>query len=111
MRVNTTFGRLAVGTLVVALSTGLAACGKSGDAGSGGSGDGKVTISVMGLPPATKAATRQAFLDRVAEFEKANPSIHIEPSNVLPDDDLAAAPLLPGGGEWRTRVSLTRFDL
>ncbi|TCC61131.1 DUF4432 family protein [Kribbella pittospori] len=37
--------------------------------------------------------------------------VGVEPSNVLPDDDLAATPLLPAGEEWHTRVTLTRFDL
>jgi hypothetical protein len=37
--------------------------------------------------------------------------VGVEPANVLPDDDLAAAPLLAGGDEWRTSVTLTRFDL
>ncbi|TCC61130.1 extracellular solute-binding protein [Kribbella pittospori] len=107
MRVNTTFGRLAAGTLVVALGTGLAGCGKSGDSGSGGSGDGKVTISVMGLPPATKAATRQAFLDRVAEFEKANPTIHIEPSDAPWDVQTFAAKMAGGRAETVLEIPLT----
>lgn len=104
MRIHTTFGRLVACTVTVALGAGVAACGKSGDSGSG---DSRVTISVMGLPPATKAATRQAFLDRVSAFEKANPGIHVEPSDAPWDVQTFATKLAGGKAETVLEIPLT----
>jgi ABC-type glycerol-3-phosphate transport system substrate-binding protein len=77
--------RVAV-AMAITLALGLVA-GCSGDdddsddAATGGSGgDEKVTISVSNLPPETEKATRDAFLERVQEFEDANPNITIEPN-------------------------------
>jgi multiple sugar transport system substrate-binding protein len=52
----------------------------TGSGGNGGDSDEKVTISVSNLPPETEAATRDAFLARVEEFEDANANITIEPN-------------------------------
>src|SRR5689334_22122731 len=52
----------------------LTACG--GDDPAAG---GKTKISVMGLPPTTQQANRDAFVRRVEEFETANPDIDVEP--------------------------------
>ncbi len=38
-----------------------------------------MTISVSNLPPETEASVREAFLERVDEFEKANPNITVDP--------------------------------
>jgi ABC-type glycerol-3-phosphate transport system substrate-binding protein len=71
--------------VAITLAMGLVA-GCSGDddsddaAAGGGSGDEKVTISVSNLPPETEEATRDAFLERVQEFEDANPNITVEPN-------------------------------
>lgn len=64
--------RVALGLLLIAP---LAACG---DAGGDDVVNGKVTLVVNGLPPATEAATRARFLANVAEFEAANPDIDID---------------------------------
>jgi multiple sugar transport system substrate-binding protein len=69
--------------LVVALALGLVvACGDD-DEGGGTDGadaaDEEVTITVSNLPPETEAATREAFLTRVEEFEAANPNVTVEP--------------------------------
>ncbi|HEV2781049.1 MAG TPA: extracellular solute-binding protein [Actinophytocola sp.] len=40
--------------------------------------DGPVTITVNGLPPGTEAVDRKKFLDDLAEFEKANPTIKVD---------------------------------
>jgi ABC-type glycerol-3-phosphate transport system substrate-binding protein len=61
----------------------------------------------MGLPPATKAATRQAFLDRVGAFEQANPGIHIEPSDAPWDVQTFAAKLAGGKAETVLEIPLT----
>jgi multiple sugar transport system substrate-binding protein len=106
MRVHTTFRRLVACTVTVAFGAGLTACSQSGDAGSG-SADGKVTISVMGLPPAAKAATRQAFLDQVAAFEKANPTIHVEPSDAPWDVQTFAAKMAGGNAQTVLEIPLT----
>lgn len=56
-------------------------------------GDGSVSISVSNLPPKTEKATRDAFLARVAEFEKANPDIDIKPNEYEWDPTTFAAQL------------------
>ncbi|WP_109506293.1 ABC transporter substrate-binding protein [Nocardioides speluncae] len=75
--------------LVVALALGLMTTACSDDE----AGDGKVKISVSNLPPKTEQATRDAFLARVAEFEKANPDIDIEPNEYEWDPTTFAAQL------------------
>ncbi|HEY3139657.1 MAG TPA: sugar ABC transporter substrate-binding protein [Acidimicrobiales bacterium] len=66
-----------VTALAVALGL-LAACGDD-DEKSDGNGDAAITISVSNLPPETEAGARDAFLQRVDEFEAANPDINVEP--------------------------------
>lgn len=74
-------------TTALLITTGLlVACGDDDDTESGSSGDGQVaaidepvTISVSNLPPETEASVREAFLQRVDEFEDANPNITVEP--------------------------------
>ena len=39
-----------------------------------------VTISVSNLPPSTEEETREAFLQRVEEFEAQYPNITVEPN-------------------------------
>jgi multiple sugar transport system substrate-binding protein len=39
-----------------------------------------VTISVSNLPPSTEAGAREAFLQRVEEFQAENPNITVEPN-------------------------------
>lgn len=41
---------------------------------------GEVTISVSNLPPSTESGAREAFLQRVEEFEALYPNIDIEPN-------------------------------
>jgi ABC-type glycerol-3-phosphate transport system substrate-binding protein len=68
-------------TLAMGLVAGCSGDDDSDDAATGGgSGDEKVTISVSNLPPETEEATRDAFLERVQEFEDANPNITVEPN-------------------------------
>ncbi|WP_026876723.1 ABC transporter substrate-binding protein [Jiangella gansuensis] len=80
----------------------LAACGSDDDPASGGAGQQngtggeQVTISVSNLPPSTEAATREAFLARVEEFEAANPDITVEPSEYEWDVTTFAAQLAGG---------------
>jgi multiple sugar transport system substrate-binding protein len=70
--------------VALSLAVGLvAACGGDDDGGGGSEGAGnasdeKVTISVSNLPPKTEESVREAFLERVAEFEEANPNITID---------------------------------
>jgi multiple sugar transport system substrate-binding protein len=70
--------RSALGLLLVAgVAMSAAACGDSDDTPAA-TKDGKVTLVVNGLPPATEKATHERFLANVAEFEKANPNIKID---------------------------------
>src|SRR3954469_20689829 len=70
--------RSALGLLLVAgVAMSAAACGDSDDSTTA-SKDGKVTLVVNGLPPATEQANHDRFLANVAEFEKANPTIKID---------------------------------
>ncbi|WP_199511322.1 ABC transporter substrate-binding protein [Nucisporomicrobium flavum] len=69
--------RSALGLLLVAgVAMSAAACG--GDDDTEAAKDGKVTLVINGLPPATEKATHDRFLANVAEFEKANPTIKID---------------------------------
>jgi ABC-type glycerol-3-phosphate transport system substrate-binding protein len=73
-------------TLAMAMGL-VVACGDDDDTAAGGGGpdatvaeiDEPVTISVSNLPPETEASVRDAFLERVDEFEEANPNITVEP--------------------------------
>jgi ABC-type glycerol-3-phosphate transport system substrate-binding protein len=69
--------RKAVAIVAVGIASAglLSAC--SADAGT--TDDGKVTISVASLIPGTEQAAFDAFDARVAEFEKLNPDIDVEP--------------------------------
>ncbi len=89
-RMRTTLGLL----LVVGLGFGTTACGagSSDDTEDGG----KVTLVINGLPPATEAATHQRFLDNVAEFEKLNPDIDLDPREGKMDPQTFAAKLAGG---------------
>ena len=40
----------------------------------------EVTISVSNLPPSTEEGAREAFLQRVEEFEAEYPNITVEPN-------------------------------
>jgi multiple sugar transport system substrate-binding protein len=71
------------------------------------SGDDRVEISVMGLPPTTDAAGRKWFLDKVAKFEEANPGIEIKASDATWDARSFAARLAGGNVETLIRVPLT----
>jgi multiple sugar transport system substrate-binding protein len=61
--------------LAAGLALSAAACGAETPAQTR---DGKVTLVVNGLPPATEKANHDRFLANVAEFEKANPTIKID---------------------------------
>lgn len=91
---NRTRLRAALGLLLaggVALSG--AGCGADDEEKSA---DGKVTITVNGLPPATEAANRQRFLDNVAEFERLNPDIKIDAREGKMDPQTFSAKLAGG---------------
>ncbi|GAB1693327.1 ABC transporter substrate-binding protein [Krasilnikovia sp. M28-CT-15] len=67
--------RAALGLLLAAgVCLSAAGCGDDAPAAK----DGKVTLVVNGLPPATEKAGHDRFLANVAEFEKANPDITID---------------------------------
>ncbi|GAA2477265.1 ABC transporter substrate-binding protein [Winogradskya humida] len=87
--------RSALGLMLVAgVAMSAAACG--GDDDSAASKDGKVTLVINGLPPATEKATHDRFLANVAEFEKANPNIDIDPREGKMDPQTFPAKLAGG---------------
>jgi multiple sugar transport system substrate-binding protein len=69
--------RGAVGALLVAgLALATAACGDDEEQPEA---DGKVSITVNGLPPKSEAIERQRFMEDVAAFQKAHPDILVTP--------------------------------
>ena len=85
----------AVGLLLVAgVALSSTACSSSDDKKP--AANGKVTITVNGLPPATEALKHQKFLDDVAEFEKLNPNIKIDAHEGKMDPQTFAAKLAGG---------------
>ncbi|MGK5672906.1 ABC transporter substrate-binding protein [Micromonospora sp. URMC 106] len=87
-------------TLVLATAAGCS----SNDSGETG---GKIKITVGDMPPTTQQNVRQDFLDRVAEFESANPGIDIEPSESKWEAKTFAARLAGGQLETVLQVPLT----
>ena len=86
--------RTAVGLLLVAgVAVSAAGCGDDED---GPSADGRITITVNGLPPATEEANHKRFLDNVAEFERLNPDIKIDAREGKMDPQTFAAKLAGG---------------
>ncbi|MFI6322666.1 ABC transporter substrate-binding protein [Nonomuraea sp. NPDC050556] len=96
--------RWMAGALVLAVAT--AGC-SSGKASQDGTADGKIAITVAGMPPTTAAKTRKQFLDAVAAFEKANPTIKIKPTDTQWDARTFATRLAGGNAETVLTVPLT----
>jgi ABC-type glycerol-3-phosphate transport system substrate-binding protein len=93
-------GRRRLLSSVAVMSAGalmLGACG-SGDSDeqSSGADSGRVTITVNNLPPETEAVQRTSFLEDVTAFEKANPTIKIDPKEGKMDPASFAAKLAGG---------------
>jgi len=102
--------RLVAALVIVPLAAGsVAACSSSG-ADPGPTSDGgpeAVTITVMGKPAATNTAAVALFERQVAEFEKANPEITIEASDVPWDAKTFATRLAGGSAPTLLRIPLT----
>ncbi|WP_335935736.1 extracellular solute-binding protein [Streptomyces sp. PTD5-9] len=73
-------------------------------------GDGTVTITVSGRPPATSAAALKIFNARVAEFEKANPKIKIKTNEYQYDQQSFQTKVGGGSLETVVRVPLTEMS-
>jgi len=79
--------------LVAGFALASAACTADGEDESAG---GKVKITVNGLPPATESVNHKKFLADVAEFERLNPNIDINPREGKMDPKTFAAKLAGG---------------
>src|ERR1700759_181270 len=81
----------AVAGLAVVGAISMAACSSGGSGsssgGSGSSSGGHVTITVGCEPPKTQAAQRKFFVQDIALFEKANPTITVKGDDTNPCDD------------------------
>jgi len=97
---------IAAAVVVPALAV-MAGCSGGNGAGDADSGDGKVTITVMGKPAATNTAAVELFERQVSEFEAANPNITIEASDVPWDAKTFATRLAGGSAPTLLRVPLT----
>ncbi|ROR96890.1 ABC-type glycerol-3-phosphate transport system substrate-binding protein [Salana multivorans] len=95
---------------VAATSLVLAACG-SGDGGDGGDGaaDGRVTITVSGLPDNSKPEERAAFEADLDAFRAANPDIDITAVETLWDPQTFSAQL--AGGTLPTVIDLPPSEM
>ena len=88
--------RSAIGLLLVAgVGLSSAACGND-DADTAAKPGGKVTLVINGLPPATEEANHKRFLDNVAEFERLNPDVDIDPREGKMDPQTFSAKLAGG---------------
>lgn len=76
------------------LALGGAAC--SGTPAPDQAAGGQVTITVNALPAATDPVNRQKFLDDIAEFERANPGIHVDAREGKMDPQTFTAKLAGG---------------
>jgi len=87
----------------------LAACALTACSSSSGSdhADGKVTITVQGMPATSDKAGRATFLAQIAAFEKANPDIKVVGSDAVWDPQTFATRLAGGSAETVVRVPLT----
>ena len=93
--------------VVVPLIAGTAACSSGQNDAQNGSGDDHVTITIMGKPAATNTAAVELFERQVDEFEKANPNITIDASDVPWDAKTFATRLAGGSAPTLLRVPLT----
>jgi ABC-type glycerol-3-phosphate transport system substrate-binding protein len=92
---------------IAATSLVLAACSGSGAGTS--SDDGRVSISVSGLPDRSKAEERTAFEERLEQFRADNPDIDIEANETLYDQQTFAAQL--AGGTLPTVIAVPPGEL
>lgn len=100
--------RRALATLVsIPLLAGIAACSGGPSDGLSADSDGKVTISIMGKPAATNTAAVELFERQVEAFEKANPNITLEASDVPWDAKTFTTRLAGGSAPTLLRVPLT----
>ncbi|GAA2855648.1 extracellular solute-binding protein [Streptosporangium fragile] len=67
----------------------------------------KIKITVADMPPTTQENVRRQFLEQVAAFEKANPTIDVEPSESKWEAKTFAARLAGGRLETVFQVPLT----
>ncbi len=85
---------LALGAVVSLLATGCASSDDKG--GSSGSADGKVVLTMGGLPVEAYPEERKLFEDEIKAFEKENPDIKIKADETLWDQTTFAAQVAGG---------------
>ncbi|MFF0341595.1 extracellular solute-binding protein [Kribbella sp. NPDC004875] len=96
--------RVAASAIAVVLTAAAAAgCSSQPAAGT----DATTTITVMGIPPTTKAEARKTYLDQIAAFEKENPSIKIETTDATFDATSYVTQIAGGSAPTMLLVPLT----
>ncbi|WP_432890033.1 ABC transporter substrate-binding protein [Kribbella sp. CA-245084] len=96
--------RVAAAVISVGLTASVAAaCSSQPTAGS----NGVTEITVMGIPPTTKAEARKAYQDQITAFEKENPSIKVQTTDAAFDATSYVTQLAGGSAPTMLLVPLT----
>lgn len=105
-RITATTAGLASLALVLAACSADADAAPAGGAGAadGGEAEGRVSITVGGLPTSAQAEERAAFLARLDEFRGLNPDIDIDAQEIFWDETVFAAQV--AGGTLPTVISV-----
>ncbi|MEV5964193.1 extracellular solute-binding protein [Kribbella sp. NPDC051952] len=82
---RTAIRSIAVVSASLALVAGLAACSSAPSAAGDSGASGQVTLTVGDRPTSSDPANRASFDQRVADFQKANPDIKLNPVETLWD--------------------------
>lgn len=85
----------------------LAGCSTGSASGASAASNGTVTISAMGMPQTTFPKQRKHYLSRLAQFQKANPGIKVNPSDAVWNPQTFSAQLAGGTAATVLTVPMT----